>query len=217
MIANNLVEDCEISSRIGVPPIPMTGTNLDSDGTCLFGGIVPADIGLDALADNGGPTQTNALREGSPAIDAASGACPAADQRGSSRPVGGGCDVGAYEFSFAITGIEPTSGEAPQPPAIVDLLCWAGPGPAYNVVSSIKAGTLVELLGTGLNASWLVIDSPRFPGVPCWVEPEKLDLDPAIDLGEFRIFPVPPLPTPTPIPGCLYKGPNDLTAICLPA
>ena len=70
LIANNLVEDCEISSRVGVAPIPTTGTNLDSDGTCLFGGTIPSDIGLDALADNGGPTQTNALREGSPAIDA---------------------------------------------------------------------------------------------------------------------------------------------------
>src|SRR5262249_53368513 len=62
------------------------------------------------LADNGGPTQTIALQEGSPAIDA----IPAADctdqasppnpittdQRGFLRPDAGEqlCDIGAYEF-----------------------------------------------------------------------------------------------------------------------
>jgi hypothetical protein len=216
LLAGNAVEDCEISSRVGVAPIPQAGMNLDSDGTCLFGVGSTGDPSLDPLADNGGPTQTHALREGSPAIDAASGGCPISDQRGTSRPVGGGCDVGAFEFSFALTGIEPTSGEAPQPPVMVDLLCWAGPGPGYNVVSSIKAGTLVQLLGTGLNARWLIVDSPRFPGVGCWVEKKKIDLDPAIDLSELHIFPVPPLPTPTPVPGCLYQGPNDPQAICYP-
>jgi len=51
------------------------------------------------LQDNGGPTQTHALLSGSPAIDAALLAnCPAADQRGVSRPQGAGCDSGAYEF-----------------------------------------------------------------------------------------------------------------------
>jgi len=54
---------------------------------------------VDILADNGGPTLTHALLAGSPAIDAALGACPAIDQRGVVRPVGGGCDVGAVEQS----------------------------------------------------------------------------------------------------------------------
>jgi predicted outer membrane repeat protein len=51
---------------------------------------------LDALADNGGPTQTMALAAGSPAIDAGvSEACPATDQRGEPRQ--GECDAGAFE------------------------------------------------------------------------------------------------------------------------
>lgn len=104
-----------------------------------------------------------------------------------------------------------------MPPTInIDLLCWKGPGPAYDVVSSIEAGTQVELLGTGLNASWLIIDNPRFPGASCWVDKEKIDVDPELDLGVFQIFPVPPLPTATPVPGCLYQGPNDPQAICYP-
>lgn len=63
-------------------------------------------IGLQSLADNGGPTPTHALAANSPAIDAA-GDCTAlfdnlqldvADQRGYSRPFGTACDMGAFEF-----------------------------------------------------------------------------------------------------------------------
>jgi hypothetical protein len=55
---------------------------------------VLADPLLDPLADNGGPTETMALRAGSPAIDLGSG-CPPRDQRG--VPRAGVCDSGAYE------------------------------------------------------------------------------------------------------------------------
>jgi hypothetical protein len=58
--------------------------------------IRTADPKLAPLGDNGGPTWTMALGEGSPAIDLGPpGACPPADQRG--RPRTGRCDVGAYE------------------------------------------------------------------------------------------------------------------------
>ena len=56
------------------------------------------------LKDNGGPTQTVALRSGSNAVDAGitcsdSGGNPIpTDQRGFSRVIGSACDVGAYEF-----------------------------------------------------------------------------------------------------------------------
>lgn len=50
------------------------------------------------LADNGGPTQTHALVNDSPAIDAADDTvCPTTDQRGVSRPQGAFCDIGAFE------------------------------------------------------------------------------------------------------------------------
>lgn len=61
---------------------------------------VQVDPKLGALADNGGPTETQALSSGSPAIDAvpSTGAnCAAADQRGVKRPHGAACDIGAYE------------------------------------------------------------------------------------------------------------------------
>ncbi|MGQ0621546.1 MAG: choice-of-anchor Q domain-containing protein [Panacagrimonas sp.] len=58
-----------------------------------------ADPGLQALADNGGPTRTHALDLDSPALDAVVDTCsPATDQRGVSRPQGGACDIGAFEL-----------------------------------------------------------------------------------------------------------------------
>ncbi len=57
---------------------------------------------LGALADNGGPTRTQAVGPGSPALDAvpATGAgCPETDQRGVTRPHGQGCEIGAFEHA----------------------------------------------------------------------------------------------------------------------
>ncbi len=61
-------------------------------------GVMINDI-LAPLADNGGPTLTHALVAGSPAIDAApvDADCPAEDQRGTTRPQGAMCDIGAFE------------------------------------------------------------------------------------------------------------------------
>ena len=77
------------------------GGNLEDGDSCTFRGArdrTNADPGLDAIADNGGPTLTMALREGSPAIDGAVAPCPATDQRGVIRPVNVTCDVGAFEY-----------------------------------------------------------------------------------------------------------------------
>jgi predicted outer membrane repeat protein len=100
----------------------LIGLNLVSDSTgCNPVGevlVVPAaELLLEGLADNGGPTLTAALLEGSPALDAiarvpADGPCASAavlasaglapvdlDQRGVVRlGNGSGCDLGAYEF-----------------------------------------------------------------------------------------------------------------------
>ena len=90
------------------------GTNCSSQGTlsaraslegpagqtsCGFD-LPSADPLLLAPADNGGPTQTQALGAGSPAIGAVASAsdCAGGDQRGAQRPLGS-CDVGAYEVA----------------------------------------------------------------------------------------------------------------------
>ena len=77
------------------------GGNIDTGSTCYFVGIRDlwnTDPELDAIADNGGPTMTHALRGNSPAIDHAVGVSPLVDQRGVSRPLNGKSDSGAYEY-----------------------------------------------------------------------------------------------------------------------
>ncbi len=83
--------------------------NLVQDGSC--GAALSGDPMLGPLVDNGGPTWTMALLDGSPAIDAGDDAsCPATDQRGAPRPQGLHCDLGAYEY-----GAPPVSTETPTP------------------------------------------------------------------------------------------------------
>lgn len=91
------------------------GHNLVDDTSCGFAGLGDlqnADVRLQPLAANGGPTETMALTGGSPAIDAGDAAgCadPAGgpltvDQRGQRRPAGSRCDIGAYEQPMAVSG-----------------------------------------------------------------------------------------------------------------
>jgi hemolysin type calcium-binding protein len=90
------------------------GYNL-TDTTCSFTGTGDqqnADPMLQALAANGGPTKTHALKDGSDAIDQGlSSLGETVDQRGQPRPVnypgianpagGDGTDVGAFELQLA--------------------------------------------------------------------------------------------------------------------
>jgi hypothetical protein len=64
------------------------------------GSIIIADPRLGSLANNGGATQTMALPQSSPAVNAGNAAtCPGQDQRGYARP--NRCDIGAYEYGAA--------------------------------------------------------------------------------------------------------------------
>ena len=82
------------------------GNNIDSGESCGWGSengsLSNTDPLLGPLADNGGSTATHALLPGSPAIDGvtfnAPNDCPAADQRGVTRPQGSACDSGAFEL-----------------------------------------------------------------------------------------------------------------------
>ncbi|WP_287296800.1 MULTISPECIES: DUF4347 domain-containing protein [unclassified Moorena] len=86
--------------------------NFTSEGNNLIGNLqgstgfnaseelsVSVDSVIDTtLQDNGGPTFTHALLDGSPAIDAANpNAGVLIDQRGVTRPQGNGFDIGAFE------------------------------------------------------------------------------------------------------------------------
>ncbi len=74
-----------------------------SDITATSDGTDPTALAaiLDTtLQNNGGPTFTHALVNGSPAIDAAPSG-PATDQRGVARPQGSAFDIGAFELEQA--------------------------------------------------------------------------------------------------------------------
>lgn len=116
---------------------------------------------LVGLADNGGFTQTHALGDLSPAIDAGSPTlCPAMDQRGFHRPIDGDentsaiCDMGAYEYAsnpevFTLTvdtegdgsvAIDPDQTEY-QFGEIVSLTASADPGWSFSGWSGDATGT----------------------------------------------------------------------------
>ncbi|MEW6039568.1 MAG: choice-of-anchor Q domain-containing protein [Pseudomonadota bacterium] len=89
------------------------GVNLIEDGSCEA--TIPnltGDPKLGPLANNGGPTQTFALLEGSSAIDSADDDVCAKeygannlDQRGIPRPQGMHCDIGAFEAVQSSEGL----------------------------------------------------------------------------------------------------------------
>ena len=90
----------------GAQPVTDLGYNIDTGSSCGFTtanhSMSNTQPQLGPLTSNGGPTQTMALPSGSPAVDAipasTSGCTGSTDQRGTTRPQGTGCDVGAYEL-----------------------------------------------------------------------------------------------------------------------
>ncbi len=96
------------------------------------------------------------------------------------------------------TGLPTMIAPTPQNPLVVaDALCWVGPGNVYEVVSAIKKGTRVELLGRGSLAGWWVVRNPIYHD-PCWIQDSYLQFDPGYNLSGLQIFYPPPTPTFTP-------------------
>jgi peptidyl-prolyl cis-trans isomerase SurA len=91
------------------------GYNLTDDPSCSFsqpGDVENSDPRVAPLAANGGPTETAALTGGSPAVEAGdptgcadpTGGMLTVDQRGTRRPAGSRCDMGAFEQPVAVSG-----------------------------------------------------------------------------------------------------------------
>jgi hypothetical protein len=226
IVANNLERDCSLSTGPGVVEPTFVGYNVDTDGSCRFDNTVdPADLQLGALVTTGGARDSYyPLEIGSPAIDAASGFCPGADQTGVARPYNAICDSGAFEFdpsrsasTMSLEGSEvPEITPEDEAEVIDDTLCWTGPGAPYDVVSSLLAGVQVDIIGLGEISGWWIIEHPEFSTIACWIPEDALNIDPNLDTSLLRLYSIPPLPTPTMPPGCLYQGPNENSPTCYP-
>jgi predicted outer membrane repeat protein len=93
------------------------GHNIEGATDCGFtaaGDQQNTNPQVGTLADNGGPTLTEAITNSSAAFDKGDNSgCPATDQRGVARPQSAACDVGAFEAQL------PTATPPAQPPAPV--------------------------------------------------------------------------------------------------
>src|SRR5579859_2071655 len=127
IVADNGSSDC-------TRPATVSDRSLDGDGSCRVGALARTDPRLGALAANGGPTMTQALGQGSPAIDAGDNSnCPRQDQRHFARS-DGHCDIGAYE-----AGAVPVPGGAGV----------EGAGPAGSRGAGGRGGGLVGVSARG--------------------------------------------------------------------
>jgi uncharacterized protein YgiM (DUF1202 family) len=70
----------------------------------------------------------------------------------------------------------------------------------YDVVSSVKAGTAVTVLGVGSITGWFVIENPIYRD-RCWIEAKNLALDPYFNTAGMQVFNPPPTPGPKITPG----------------
>ncbi|HEX7858710.1 MAG TPA: choice-of-anchor Q domain-containing protein [Verrucomicrobiae bacterium] len=116
------------------------GHNISSDASANFNSGTSfnlTDPRLEALADNGGPTLTMALRPNSPAINFGSSTnAPPIDQRSFSRPSGNGVDIGAFEYA-ATAGLTPNLGIQLQSNGRVLIWFVDGSNNNYELQSSM--------------------------------------------------------------------------------
>jgi hypothetical protein len=203
---------------LGPGPYNMPFENLDNDGSCGFS-MTSHNLYIDRVADNGGPTYTNALLPNSPAIDASGcQANPGYDQRGGLRPSGASCDLGAFELN---------QNAPPPPPANPTSTPTPGPAPVpsrcvYRAVenANCRAGddirtSILAILMQGDPANLLSLDPAHTHGLfeladgrSCWIWLPQMD-GPADPANECEVTIVTPPPyVPPEGPACMSDLPE---------
>jgi hypothetical protein len=164
-----------------------TGFNLDSDGTCNLTQltVLPnTDPSLGPLVDNGGPTETHALLDGSPAIDSGAQNCTdvigaplVTDQRGEPRPVDGNgdgrtaCDIGAFEVQLSLLTVS------------IDIK----PDSELNVVNPRSKGVLKVAILTTENFDASTVDAGSIRFGQGAAEPVRYRLDDVDYDGDYDL------------------------------
>lgn len=144
-----------VGNECGPPPTSLGG-NVGS-ASCGFvapGDTVTAGPRLAPLSSDAIPVFVPLA--GSPALDRATGACPAADARGLARPQGRACDAGAAERPVPAGAPAPAPPPAPAPEAPAR--------PPVPLVTPPPAGTAATLVLRARLASLprrLALDRPR--------------------------------------------------------
>ena len=103
-------------------------------------------LDTNGLADNGGFTQTLALTVGSSAINTGGvhTGCASTDQRGTTRPQGAACDIGAYEFDgVTILTVSPVTGTYVNTVTLTATLESYGIGVSGKTISFTLNGSSV--------------------------------------------------------------------------
>ena len=166
--------------------------------------ILTEDPHLEDLGDNGGPTQTCLLGEGSSALDTGtSTGAPATDQRGRTRPEGSGFDMGALEMgTFLIRASSGTKGNiSPSGEILVSFgesrTFTLTPDPGYEIadlkVDDTSQGALSSYTFTNITRDHTIAASFA-------VKPTSAPEPTAPPEPTSAPEPTAPVPTATPVP-----------------
>jgi len=131
------------------------GDDLTGSGSTCPGAA--GDPKLGALADNGGPTQTQVLGAGSAAkgaIPFATGLCTGRDQRGVARAAGAACDIGAYQTAGPVAVTRDATGVSATAATVAGSVTVNGAAATvhfeYGTTSAYGASTATQTLGAGV-------------------------------------------------------------------
>jgi hypothetical protein len=164
-------EDETNGGRTGPAITSDGGSNVDEGSSCALkaaSDFSNVDPKLAPIADNSGPTRTEALLAGSPALgDPASSNCPPQDQRGVARP-DGNCDIGAFEAVLNAAPTATTSGAQNITDSSADL--------STTINLQGEAGGYHFLYGTTDNPADFTASSEVAAGVPDGDTPETQTL-----------------------------------------